>query len=110
MDSDPAHDTASSMSGGSAIYFNGTSSRRHAVTLGFYDRLEIAAGDQTLRIWSYPDIRRADSPSGTLRLTCLTAPALAQLEIRDAAVAAALSPAAPGWTRIFPTGAVSLEL
>src|SRR5450631_3708512 len=90
MDSDPRHDTASSMPGGSAIYFDGTSSRRHAVTPGFYDRLEINADDQTLAMWSYADIRRADSPSGTLRLTCLTAPALARLEIRDAAVAAEL--------------------
>jgi Zn-dependent protease with chaperone function len=90
MDSDPTHDTASSMPGGSAIYFDGTSSRRHAVTPGFYDRLEINADDQTLAMWSYADIRRADSPSGTLRLSCLTAPALARLEIRDAAVAAEL--------------------
>jgi Zn-dependent protease with chaperone function len=90
MDSDPRHDTASSSPGGSAIYFDGTSSRRHAVTPGFYDRLEINADDRTLAMWSYADIRRADSPSGTLRLTCLTAPALARLEIRDAAVAAEL--------------------
>jgi Zn-dependent protease with chaperone function len=92
MSSDPTHDTASSMPGGSAIYFDGTSSRRHAVTLAIYDRLEINADDQTLAMWSYADIRRADSPSGTLRLTCLTAPVLARLEIRDAAVAAELIP------------------
>jgi Zn-dependent protease with chaperone function len=90
MDSDPRHDTALSRPGGSAIYFDGTSSRRHAVTPGFHDRLEINADDRTLAIWSYADIRRADSPSGTLRLTCLTSPALARLEIRDAAVAAEL--------------------
>src|ERR1700688_47492 len=90
MDSDPTHDAASSRPGGSAIYFDGTSSRRHAVTLRFCDRLEIKADDRTPAVWSYADIRRADSPSGTLRLTCLTAPALARLEIRDAAVAAEL--------------------
>ena len=90
MDSDPTHDTASSMPGSSAIYFDGTTSRRHAVTPGFYDRLEINADDRTLAMWSYADIRRVDSPSGALRLTCLTAPALARLEIRDAAVAAEL--------------------
>ena len=44
--------------------------------------------DKTSSRWSYDDIRRADSPSGTLRLSCLTAPVLARLEIRDAAVAA----------------------
>ena len=90
VDSDPAHDTASAMPNGSAIYFDGRSSRRHTVTLGLYDRLEVRADDQTLAMWSYPDIRRADSPSGTLRLTCLAAPVLARLEIRDAAVAAEL--------------------
>ena len=90
MNSDPAHDNVSSLPGGSAIYFDGTSSRRHAVTLAFYDGLEINADGVTLATWSYADIRRADSPSGTLRLTCLTAPALARLEIRDAAVAAEL--------------------
>src|ERR1700733_5995689 len=92
MDSDPTHDAASSRPRGSAIYFDGTSSRRHAVTLGlFSDRLEIKADGRALAAWSYADIRRADSPSGTLRLTCLTAPALARLEIRDAAVAAELT-------------------
>jgi Zn-dependent protease with chaperone function len=90
MDSDPTHDTASSMPGSSAIYFDGITSRRHAVTPGFYDRLEINADDRTLAMWPYADIRRVDSPSGALRLTCLTAPALARLEIRDAAVAAEL--------------------
>lgn len=76
--------------GGSAIYFDGTSSRRRAVSLAFKDQLDIGEDGRTLSVWSYADIRRADSPSGTLRLTCLTASALARLEIRDAAVAAEL--------------------
>jgi hypothetical protein len=75
----------------SAIYFDGTSSRRHSVTLAFNDALAINADDHTLATWSYTDIRRADGPTGMLRLTCLTAPALARLEIRDAAVAAELT-------------------
>jgi len=74
-----------------AIYFDGTSSRRHVVTLAFNDALAINAGDHTLATWSYADIRRADGPTGLLRLACLTAPALARLEIRDAAVAAELT-------------------
>src|SRR5439155_9155758 len=37
------------------------------------------------------DIRRADSAPGTLRLSCQSAPALARLEIRDAALAAELT-------------------
>jgi Zn-dependent protease with chaperone function len=73
-----------------AIFFDGMSSRRRAVGLAFADQLEISA-DEPIAAWSYGDIRRADSPSGTLRLTCLTAPPLARLEIRDAAVAAELT-------------------
>ena len=45
--------------------------------------------------WSYDDIRRVDSPSHTLRVSCLTAPARARLEIRDAAVAAELTARCP---------------
>jgi Zn-dependent protease with chaperone function len=73
------------------IYFDGTSSRRHVVTLALDDALAINADDHTLANWSYTDIRRADGPTGMLRLTCLTAPALARLEIRDAVVAAELT-------------------
>jgi Zn-dependent protease with chaperone function len=73
------------------FYFDGTSSRRHAVTLGFAEQLEINQGDQALAGWRYDDIRRADAPQGTLRVTCLTAPSLARLEIRDATLAAELS-------------------
>jgi Zn-dependent protease with chaperone function len=75
----------------SAIYFDGTSSRRHVVTLAFNDALAINEDGHTLATWPYADIRRADGPTGMLRLTCLTAPALARLEIRDAAVAAELT-------------------
>src|SRR3981081_4037443 len=89
MDSGPQNASASPEAGGSAIYFDGMSSRRHLVTLAFNDRLELHEDGHTLAVWSLADIRRADSPSGTLRVSCLTAPALARLEIRDAAVAAA---------------------
>src|SRR6267378_4536106 len=89
-DSGPQNASASSGAGGFAVYFDGTSSRRRLVTLEFNDRLEITEYERTLAAWSYADIRRADSPSGTLRVTCLAAPALARLEIRDAAVAAEL--------------------
>jgi Zn-dependent protease with chaperone function len=90
MDSSPAHDSASSTPVSSAIYFDGTSSRRHAVTLVFNGELGISEDGQLLAVWPYADVRRADSQSGTLRLTCLTAPSLARLEIRDPALAAEL--------------------
>jgi len=87
MNSGPGQETASLPP---AIYFDGTSSRRRTVALAFADQFEINEDERPLAAWSYADIRRADSPSGTLRLTCLTAPALARLEIRNAAVAAEL--------------------
>jgi Zn-dependent protease with chaperone function len=77
-------------SDGVATYFDGASSRRRAVTLGFSDRLKIREGDATLAAWAYGDIRRADGPAGMLRLSCLSAPALARIEVRDAALAARL--------------------
>jgi Zn-dependent protease with chaperone function len=92
MDSGPQNIPASLGAGGFAIYFDGTSSRRRMVTLEFNDRLEINEYEHTLAAWPYADIRRADSPSGTLRVTCAAAPALARLEIRDTAVAAELIP------------------
>jgi hypothetical protein len=73
-----------------AAYFDGTSSRRRAVTLHFSDRLEIIEHELILAAWAYDDIRRADSPSGMLRLGCLTAPALARLEVRDSALSVEL--------------------
>jgi Zn-dependent protease with chaperone function len=93
MDSDsaPENIAAPPAPTNSAIYFDGTSSRRHLVTLAFDGALAINADDDTLAKWSYTDIRRADGPTGMLRLTCLTAPALARLEIRDAAVVAELT-------------------
>ena len=42
-------------------------------------------------VWTYDDIRQADSPAGVLRVSCLSAPALARLEIRDAALSAELT-------------------
>ncbi len=60
------------------------------VTLAFGDRLELHEFPEAVVEWSYADIRRVDGPSGILRLTCLTAPALARLEIRDVAVAGEL--------------------
>ena len=60
------------------------------MTLSFGDWLEIDGDAGSLAAWPYADIRRADSPSGLLRLSCVTAPALARLEIRDAALAAEL--------------------
>lgn len=79
------------MAGEQAIFFDGTSSRRRGVTVVLADALEIHDNDGVLARWAYADVRRADSPAGTLRLSSLTAPALARLEIRDAALATDLT-------------------
>ncbi|MCA6119135.1 M48 family metallopeptidase [Bradyrhizobium sp. WSM 1738] len=83
-------ETLTSQGNGSAVYFDGVSSRRRSVTLRCSDRLEVSEDGQALAAWDYSDIRRADGPAGVLRLACLTAPALARLEIRDEALAADL--------------------
>jgi Zn-dependent protease with chaperone function len=85
MDSGPEDGSALPAQGGSVTYFDGMSSRRHSVNLIFGNWLEIHVSSDTVIQWSYRDIRRADGPAGTLRLRCLTGPALARLEIRDAA-------------------------
>src|ERR1700722_8299697 len=92
MDDRAGPDEASPGPHRSSVYFDGTSSRRHEVTLAFGDCLEIDAAEGSLAAWPYADIRRADSPIGILRLSCVTAPALARLEIRDAARGAGLIP------------------
>jgi len=72
-----------------ASFFDGSSSRRRAVTLRFGDRLEIRDEDgNTLVSWAYADLRRLDAPAGTLRLGNVAAPVLARLEIRDTRTAA----------------------
>jgi Zn-dependent protease with chaperone function len=68
-----------------AIFFDGTSNRRHAVMLRFSDRLEIVDESGRLARWSYDGIRRVDGPPGVLRLWSGEAAALARLEVRDAA-------------------------
>ena len=83
-------DAPKAPAGGPAIYFDGKSNQRRVVTLLFTDRLEIREDDTALAAWAYADIRRADAPAGMLRLSSLTAAALARLEVRDAAVAADL--------------------
>jgi len=73
------------------IYFDGTSSRRRVVALTFGDALDISEDGASLARWAYDNIRQGDSPAGTLRASCLSAPSLARLEIRDQALATELS-------------------
>lgn len=89
MDSAPESTSVATVSG-SAVYFDGTSSRRHLVRLALNEALEISDGETALATWSFADIRRADGAAGILRLSCLAAPQLARLEIRDANLATEL--------------------
>jgi Zn-dependent protease with chaperone function len=90
MDSALVDGSPLSGAAGSAVYFDGLTSRRRLVTLALKDRLEFNEAQESAIAWPYSDIRRRDSPIGMLRLSCLTAPELARLEIRDAAAAAEL--------------------
>src|ERR1700741_5414896 len=73
-----------------AIYFDFNSSPRRQVILAFNGRLEINEPQEGMVYWPYGDIRRVDSPTGTLRAMCLSAPALARLEVLDVAAASEL--------------------
>src|SRR5262252_8027318 len=100
-----AEDAAAAGRVRSAIYFDGKSSRRWAVVLAFGEQLEISADglspvswspvSWSPVSWSYSDIRRADGAPGMLRVSCLSAPPLARLEIRDAALATELASRCP---------------
>ena len=74
--------------GSPVVFFDGLSSRRRQAMLTFGEALGIGeAGEGKtgagLARWPFTDIRRVDSPAGTLRLSCASAPPLARLEIRD---------------------------
>jgi Zn-dependent protease with chaperone function len=89
------HSSTAPQPDGVSIFYDGRSSRRHSVRLALGDQLEITEIATTLANWPFADIRRADAAAGILRLSCLTAPSLARLEIRDAALAAAVTARCP---------------
>lgn len=82
-------------SNGSAVFFDGSSSRRRVVKLAFHDQLEIVQDDLTPARWNYADIREVDGAQGALRVMCLSAPPLARLEIRDLQLAAEIRSRCP---------------
>ncbi|SEC90209.1 M48 family metallopeptidase [Bradyrhizobium erythrophlei] len=90
MDSGTSETSSAATPAPGAVFFDGASNRRRLVALKLSDALEIREDGELRARWAFADIRRADSPSGLLRLSCLTAPALARLEIRDAQLMAAL--------------------
>ncbi|MBR1208218.1 MULTISPECIES: M48 family metallopeptidase [unclassified Bradyrhizobium] len=90
MDSGTSETSSAATPAPGAVFFDGASNRRRVVVLKLSDALEIREDGELRARWAFADIRRADSPSGLLRLSCLTAPALARLEIRDTKLIAEL--------------------
>jgi Zn-dependent protease with chaperone function len=82
-------DAAARPPGGPAIYFDGVSNRRQIVSIALVNQLVMRSDDNFVS-WAYSDLRRVDSPGGTLRVSCRSAPPLARLEVRDSALAAEL--------------------
>jgi Zn-dependent protease with chaperone function len=66
-----------------AVYFDGQSNRKQQVQIRLGTALEIVEGEKIATIWPYGDLRRIDSLPGVFRLMCVSAPALARLEVRD---------------------------
>jgi Zn-dependent protease with chaperone function len=71
-----------------AIFFDGTTNRRHEVALALGPDLEISESGVALASWRYDDLRAADGGQGTLRLKCTSGRPLARLEVPDPAVQA----------------------
>lgn len=68
-----------------AVYRDGTSSRKRAVTLRFAEQLQIIEDGTVAAAWPYDDIRRVDGPH-RLRVSCVSALPLARLETDSEAV------------------------
>lgn len=77
------------MTAAPAIFYDGLTARRHAVTVAIDDRgLTVSEGDAVLAEWPYDTLRQQDAPAGYLRLSAEDTSELARLEIADAALAA----------------------
>src|ERR1043165_3562740 len=75
----------------SAVFLDGRSNRKRAVTLRFAAGLDIAEQDAVIESCPSDQVRRADGPPGILRLACATALPLARLEVSDAATIGAVA-------------------
>jgi len=87
----PAAETAATPKG-PAIYFDGTCSARNDVVVeaGAAGLRIFGADQRLLDEWLYAELRRQSAPDGVLRLGRHGETLLARLEIRDAALAAAI--------------------
>jgi Zn-dependent protease with chaperone function len=71
-----------------AIYFDGVTSRKHAVALIFGTHLEISEDGVVVASWGYDELRAVDGGPGGLRLKCVSALPLARLDVSDPAAQA----------------------
>ena len=80
------------MATGAGIFYDGTSSERHTVTVDAApDALRILAQDGTqLAQWPYNELQHLSAPEDVLRLGRVNNPVLARLEVRDPALAAVI--------------------
>jgi Zn-dependent protease with chaperone function len=96
LDTSPpvAPETAPALPCGPAIYFDGTCSTRHDVTVeAAAAGLRIIAAKPAGRVldeWAYAELRRMSAPDNVLRLGRCGETLLARLEIRDPALACAI--------------------
>jgi Zn-dependent protease with chaperone function len=87
---------------GEAFYFDGVTSKRHNVIVeAAAAALRIIDETQSHEVdaWNYADLRARSSPDGVMRLGRRGEVALARLELRDAALAAAIDERAPALDR-----------
>ncbi|WP_020184388.1 M48 family metallopeptidase [Methylopila sp. 73B] len=82
---------------GPASYFDGVTSRRRSVLVALDDTgLRLSESDGAApQLWPYSLLREIAGPPGALRLSSQSAHALARLDVRDAALAAAIRARAP---------------
>lgn len=77
-----------------SFFYDGTSNRKRRVVLRFDEHLGIVEDGIEIASWPYPDIRRIDG-GVMLRLTTISGPPLARLDIPDETVAERLRSLCP---------------
>jgi Zn-dependent protease with chaperone function len=90
-----------------ATFFDGRSAQRRAVRLSFQaDAIAILENGETIAVWPFADLRPADAPKHTLRLSATSAPELARLEVQDAALIDAIGVRCPDLKRRRRSGEI----
>jgi Zn-dependent protease with chaperone function len=93
------------MATGPGLYFDGTTSVRHAVTVETApEAVRILGSDGAIvAVWPYADLRAQSAPTEIMRLRRAGGPELARLEIRDPALMVEIDDRADGLDRTGST-------